>query len=162
MDRQLAEEDERKLQLIPYMILKTPTRLFAYERLKGGNEDRLHNMQSIGIGGHVEKTEGVKSFWEQVECAAFAELGEEVILPDNVDVKEITFTGDIIYDDSNAVGRVHLGVLSIIELPECTLEVGEPDKIAGLFYDLNNLKDNVDLDKFETWSQIAFKKAGLL
>ncbi|GAB4403094.1 MAG: hypothetical protein OHK0048_21620 [Rhodoferax sp.] len=53
MPRALAEHDETRLQLIPYLVLRRdPDRVWAYQRT--GGDARLAGRCSIGVGGHVD------------------------------------------------------------------------------------------------------------
>src|SRR5699024_5780612 len=42
------------LQPIPAMVLKRGNEYFAYTRLEGGGEERLQNMGSLTVGGHMD------------------------------------------------------------------------------------------------------------
>jgi len=54
-DRSHCETNPTYLQLIPYIILVSDNdEVFIYKRGQKGNEDRLHQLFSIGLGGHIE------------------------------------------------------------------------------------------------------------
>lgn len=53
IDRSSAEEDDKKKQIIPYVLLRDKdNNIFLYKRK--GNEKRLHGFYSIGVGGHID------------------------------------------------------------------------------------------------------------
>lgn len=166
IERAKAETDETYLQIIPYLAIKKDNTFFTYERLNKGNEDRLHGKLSIGIGGHIDFLEINKNInhAKQVLEGATRELREETII--TMDQKEIDYDeyaiildsalfGCLIYDPSNAVGRVHLGVLMFIDLTGSDLEVSirETEKMVGSFVECLE----IDKTRLEGWSVIALE-----
>lgn len=135
-----CEQDETFRQLIPYIVVRNRHgQILCYQR-KGGGEKRLDAKWSIGIGGHVN--DGDKDWIHGV----WREVREEL---STVSLHKLTLHGPIgfIRDDSDAVGRVHLGVLYVLDVPDGVTyrEEGDvawspyPEVIAGL----------------EKWSRIA-------
>jgi predicted NUDIX family phosphoesterase len=61
----------------------------------------------------------------------------------------------LIYDPSNEVGQVHLGVVHrfVLESPE--VSSNEADLAEGGFVSVDELHH--DIDRLETWSQLALK-----
>ena len=61
----------------------------------------------------------------------------------------------LIYDPSNEVGKVHLGVVHrfVLESPE--VQSNEADLAEGGFVSIEELKS--DIEQLETWSQLAIK-----
>src|SRR2546423_8974887 len=53
LNRSEAEQDRRYKQLIPYVLIICNDRLLRYRRGRGGGEERLHGLYSVGIGGHI-------------------------------------------------------------------------------------------------------------
>lgn len=54
-DRAHCETNPTYLQIIPYIILMSEdNEVFIYERGQKGNEERLHHLFSMGLGGHIE------------------------------------------------------------------------------------------------------------
>jgi len=54
VDRDQAEKDKHYKQIIPYAIfVNEKGEIFNYQRGKSGAEDRLKNLRSVGIGGHI-------------------------------------------------------------------------------------------------------------
>lgn len=151
-----AEEDETKKQPIPYMVLKKDDEVFVYERLSGGGEARLHNKLSLGVGGHMNPIKGAEKFSELLTENTMRELEEEVEIKGyEVKTSDLKVVG-LINDDEDAVGRVHLGLLGIIELPSnVQVDVKETDQLAGSWVKIQELKDNKQMfDRLENWSKI--------
>lgn len=166
MRRGDAEENEEYKQLIPYGIVTSDDRdgelrVFVYERLTGGGEARLHNQLSIGVGGHMnELFTPERGFLETIKAEAERELTEELIFdsvqgevsPSDYDTKILGF----INDDSNEVGKVHLGVLYSIETnPNHAVAVREVDQLKGEWMTLTELE--AVKDRLENWSKIALE-----
>jgi len=164
IERDKAETDPTYLQIIPYIVLKQNDLIFAYTRLKKTNETRLHDKKSIGIGGHVDWQSSYATLWSQVELGAYAELFEEMNIEPIETFLKIEHTNQCIYDPSNEVGRVHLGILYTCDASDRVVSVKEVHKISGHFYTVDQVKamfqDNQD--SFETWSTIALKLMGIL
>ncbi len=49
-----AEEDPTQKQIIPVGIFRFGDQVFAYQRLQGSSEERLHGWQQVLIGGHID------------------------------------------------------------------------------------------------------------
>jgi predicted NUDIX family phosphoesterase len=154
-EREDCETDETTLQLLPYIVLVDATdRLFCYSRGKGGAEARLHGALSIGLGGHVDAEppfgQGLES-WLKDE--ARRELEEEVgmfkILNDDLNMVAL------ISDPTNAVGRVHMGILTTLgaHATELTLETGVIESAQWLT--LDQLQQPAIYSRLEGWSQAA-------
>lgn len=130
MRRGDAEEDPRFKQPIPYVVIKREDEVFLYERLAGGGESRLHNKLSLGFGGHMNAIEGAASFAEVLKLNTDRELEEELQI--NEEDKQAIVTLGLINDDENSVGKVHIGILSALQLkPGAQVEVKEKEQIAG-------------------------------
>src|SRR5688500_10990435 len=112
--RAAAETNAQLKQIIPYVILTHEGRVLHYVRGKKAGEQRLVSKGSIGIGGHMNDTdEGLFTLDEAAYRASVErEVGEELRLG-------TTYRDSIVAllnDDSNEVGKVHLGVVHVFEL----------------------------------------------
>ncbi len=151
--RAAMEQDPSFKQLIPYVILQWVDSLgenhvFAYTRGGGGGEKRLHAKRSIGIGGHISREDGVEGS-AAYSTGMHREIDEEIRLDS---AYQETREG-LIYDDSNEVGQVHLGVVHrfVLDAPEVTSN--ETDLAEGGFVNVKVLK--AERERLETWSQLA-------
>lgn len=177
MNRDAAETDEDFLQIIPYVVIRYLDEnfdqekyfdsdfVFAYQRLKNSSESRLHNKYSLGVGGHINPvdTNDTTPSFNHVINAALREIDEEIAIKDH-EIEEVNLflneeEDPIIYDDSNPVGRVHLGIIFTYESPEKDITVKETTKIEGKLFsisEINLLKK--DKEKFENWSNIVINR----
>ncbi|MEH7099527.1 hypothetical protein [Bacillus velezensis] len=149
-----AEEDPRFKQPIPYVVIRRDDEVFVYERLAGGGESRLHNKLSLGFGGHMNPMEGAASFSEVLKQNTDRELAEELYIREE-DKQNIVALG-LINDDENDVGKVHIGILSALQLASAAqVEVKEKDQIAGRWMKLSELKEENVYQRLEAWSQFV-------
>lgn len=151
-----CETDERFLQLLPYMTLFHKDKVFMYSRGGKGDEGRLIGALSIGIGGHVDtlKPEGM-TLHEHLKSEARREYREEV----GVEVLDsVEFLG-CIYDPETPVGRVHLGLWSLMEQdPDKVREVEKGVIDQGEWLTLEQLCSGNIYPRLEPWSQIVVKE----
>ena len=151
--RGAMETDPSFKQLIPYVLLEWTnadgvTHLFTYTRGGGGGEARLHAKRSVGIGGHISREDAAGGADPYV-TGMQRELAEEVQLESGYD----EFREGLIYDPSNDVGRVHLGVVHRFVLHVPSVQSNEPELAEGGFVSLADLR--AERDRLETWSQLA-------
>jgi predicted NUDIX family phosphoesterase len=152
MRRGDAEENPNYKQPIPYCAIKRGNQVFSYKRLTGGGEVRLHNQISLGVGGHLNNVEGL-DFYGVLADGLQRELEEELFI--NKD-KLILNTVGLINDDENEVGKVHIGMLVIGELPEDEeVSVRETDQLLGEWINIEDLRKSEIYDNLETWSQFV-------
>jgi predicted NUDIX family phosphoesterase len=118
--RSEMENDPNYKQLIPYVLLQWTdeegdTKLFTYTRGGGSGESRLHAKRSVGIGGHISR-EDAAGGTDPYSTGMQRELSEEVRLESAYSESR----DGLIYDPSNDVGKVHLGVVHrfVLERPE--------------------------------------------
>jgi len=157
--RSTVETDENFLQLIPYVVFVCGSQVWAYRRLKG--EQRLAGKLSVGVGGHINKEDATDRYSAAATKIALnpyfmgmiRELAEEIgPVPD---IAKHAIMG-FIYDPSNAVGRVHLGVLHVIVLGDLELKAKDPDiEAVGFAFFEDLLKPQTNYDQLENWSKIA-------
>lgn len=147
------EKDAEVQQVIPYVWLVNPQtkKAFLYKRAGTGNEARLHQKFSGGVGGHVDK-KSVREGENPIESAMMRELEEETVMKNYPSPKIVGF----IKDDSEEVGKVHFGVVAVGETTENV--VPAEDMAEGSFYSISeidsffgNLENNV-----EGWTRISW------
>ena len=111
VERPKAEEDDTKKQIIPYILLQTDDGAMTAAYSRQGSETRLHNLWSIGIGGHINPEDQLKNtdgFKEILKNGMARELDEE--LTERLLSDPIEFAG-IISEDITPVGSVHMGAV---------------------------------------------------
>jgi predicted NUDIX family phosphoesterase len=154
--RPQAEVDPSFKQLIPYVIMTCNGKILSYVRGKRAGESRLVAKRSIGIGGHINpidwtlfSAEPYKTYLEAVQ----REVAEEV----SVETHYKDMVAALLNDDSNEVGKVHLGIVHLWTLDEPKVSRKEQMITQMSFMTLPELQ--AVRDSMETWSQICL--AGL-
>lgn len=146
------EEDSQFKQLISYVIVKDrANHILVYTRLSGGGEQRLHGKSSIGVGGHMNEVTSEMSIEQQLKENAIRELVEEIGINQEQSEEQLTFIG-LINDDSNEVGRVHLGIVYQYIVDDKTIIFEkEDDTLQIVWMPSEQFKD---IENCETWSAL--------
>jgi predicted NUDIX family phosphoesterase len=127
-------------------------RYLSYVRGKRAGETRLVGHRSIGIGGHINPPDHLPLLggpFETYLAAVEREVNEEVAV-------ETTHTDHIVAllnDESNEVGRVHLGIVHYWSLAEPKVDKREQMITQMSFMTLGELQ--ALKDTMETWSQLC-------
>ena len=151
------EQDPSFKQLIPYVIFRHRDEsgrqtVFQYTRGAGQGEGRLHRKRSVGIGGHISAIDaGADGNSNPYEEGMRRELDEEV----SIDTPYSAQCVGLINDDQSEVGRVHLGVVHIVDVERPAVAPREPDIIECGFRPVEDIL--ADMEGFETWSQICMR-----
>lgn len=184
ISRKYAESCEDYRQLIPYMAIARFNKdgqpeVLVYKRKpsKGQVDPRLNRKWSIGIGGHInlESSEDIPdpanaTMLELIIDSALREFKEEV-KPVGQDefssydfrYKHQLYTTGNIYDNTNAIGRVHIGhglLLLLMGEDKDNLEFEaneEGIEIIGFkgrefFEELFKSEEGLEESVLETWS----------
>ncbi len=154
--RALMERDPDFKQLIPYCLFRHldeagQVRLFHYTRGTTQGEGRLHRKRSVGVGGHIssvdQSTDGGGPYLQGMR----RELAEEVA----IDTQYVEQCVGLINDDETEVGRVHLGVVHLIDLEAPAVRPLESGFCDVGFEDVRRLL--AARDDFESWSRICME-----
>jgi predicted NUDIX family phosphoesterase len=153
-----AETDPSLKQIIPYVLLVHGDRVLHYVRGKKAGEQRLVAKGSIGIGGHMnDHDEGLFALdREAYEAAVQREVGEELRLG----ARYTNHVVALLNDDSNDVGKVHLGVVHVFRLESDDVQKGEAMITDLQFLDRAQLAQRHEA--MESWSQICFDHLDVL
>jgi len=152
-----AEKNPDYKQLIPYVLIRCPelAGFLTYVRGKSGDEGRLHDMYSAGIGGHIETFDmhsGDALSWV-VTRAMRRELKEEInLLGDRGYCNLIGYVND----ESQLVNQVHLGLVHLLDVTRSEAKEIEANRSEDCieqpeFVKLDEIMQHVG--EFETWSQ---------
>jgi len=141
--RPAAEADTTIKQIIPYLVLRDGDRIFVMRRTKAGGDARLHDLHSIGVGGHLNPGDG------SILAGLEREWAEEMVADF---VPEFEFVG-LLNDDTVAVGVHHLGMVYVADAAGRPVEVRETHKLSGSFESIEAAR--AVYDRMETWSQLA-------
>ena len=147
--RDPAEGDPELKQIIPYGMLVWSRQVFLMKRSRKGGEARLHDRVSLGVGGHVNPIDSLDGNLVGAIGAAFErELNEELAV-------ETTYHGEalgLLNDDSNPVGKVHLGIIYRARLKLPNVQVKEKHSLEGSFVSMESLASYKE--QMESWSKI--------
>ncbi len=158
LPRAAAENDPSYKQLIPYLIIRHGNRVLRYTRGKSGGEARLHAKISIGIGGHINEGD---THAQHFDTAAYERAVERELH------EELTISGTyrqhvaaLLNDDETPVGRVHLGIVHVIDMDSSDIKSHE-DAISDMaFVTATELESQ--RDHLENWSRLCLDALPLL
>jgi predicted NUDIX family phosphoesterase len=153
MPRSQAEDDPNYKQIIPYIIMTHNGNCLCYVRGKRAGEGRLVGNGSIGIGGHINPVDAQSSFDTDFREAYFRAVQREA--EEEVHI-ETTYTDRIVAllnDDSNDVGKVHLGIVHCWHLDAPKVRKREQMITQMSFMSPTELQDM--RDTLETWSSLC-------
>ncbi|MGI6028150.1 MAG: hypothetical protein ACOX81_01905 [Candidatus Heteroscillospira sp.] len=148
LPRPEAELDPAYRQIIPYTVLIQGDRVFSTRRLRGGTEKRLHGLISLGIGGHINPAADGDG-GDVLLRGLRREIDEEVFC-EGPQFDRLSFRG-FINDDSNDVGKVHLGLFCTMPVIG-EVSVRETEKLEGLWLHRGELQSLAG--SMETWSSL--------
>lgn len=145
LPRSLMENDFSYKQIIPYLIFTYDEKLFLMQRRSNSSETRLSNKYSLGIGGHIRQEDMTT---DSIIDWAKREFAEEINYDGKLEIEPI----GMLNDDSNEVGKVHIGFVFLLH--------GNSDKIkikselkSGQLITLEECK--LYYDSMESWSKLV-------
>lgn len=139
-----AEVDPEWQQVIPYLLMRDRQQLFLMQRTKAGGDARLHDLYSLGIGGHLNPEDG------GVLEGLRREFHEEMVADWDPEPRLI----GLLKDDDVLVGQVHVGVVFEADAAGRALAVRETDKLSGRFVEPHEAGSVYE--SMETWSQFLY------
>lgn len=145
LPRATMEIDPTYKQVIPYLIFHHANTYFLMQRQAKASEARLQNKFTLGIGGHVRQEDMSN---DSLFAWAQREFNEEVNYKGNFDIQTI----GILNDDSNEVGKVHVGLVLLLngDVPEITVR---SELKNGKLVSLDECM--MHYDQLESWSQMV-------
>ncbi len=155
--RSIMETDPTYKQIIPYLIFEHDNHYFLMQRKSDASESRLRNKLTLGIGGHIRE-EDMSSFAEasenKQENSLFAwatrEFHEEVNYAGNLKVLPL----GIINDDSDDVGKVHIGFAFLLRGDSSDISIKSELK-SGILVSLDECIAQKEC--MESWSQFVLE-----
>jgi predicted NUDIX family phosphoesterase len=130
--------------VIPYLLMRDGDRLFLMQRTRSGGDARLHDLYSLGIGGHLNPEDG------GVLEGLRREFHEEMVADWDPEPRLL----GLLKDDDVLVGQVHVGVVFEADAGGRALDVRETDKLSGRFVALEECEPVYE--SMETWSQLLY------
>jgi predicted NUDIX family phosphoesterase len=148
--RHLVEEDPEQQQVIPYCIVHHPDdeTFLLTKRLRRSSERRLHNLYSLGVGGHINPGDGMVT--DPVVGGLIREWGEEIACP----VPAMARLVAVLNDDSTPVARHHLGLVFLVEPLAGAVSIRETEKLEGEALSLDAMRPYYL--SMESWSQLCY------
>ena len=145
--RDKVETDPSWRQIIPYALIAHDEGVLLLKRLSAGNEERLHDRYTLGIGGHInpDVTERYPSSRTIIEAGLIAELREELFIGGF----QTELIG-MIHENSSEVSEVHTGLVFVVTTHE-KVRVRETHKLKGGFVGWHEVM--LRFEQLEGWSQ---------
>jgi predicted NUDIX family phosphoesterase len=143
--RSAVEPDRSLKQVIPYLVLRDGDRYFLMRRTRAGGDARLHDLWTIGVGGHLNPGDG------DLAGGLLREWREEIeadIVP------EFELVGHL-NDDTTDVGSVHLGAVYVADASGRQVMIRETAKLVGRFAEVDETARV--RDGMESWSRLVFE-----
>lgn len=145
LKRKDAEANPAYKQIIPYFVFKQDDKYFLMQRAHTAGEARLKNKMSLGIGGHLRQEDIAGAPLEQW---GMREFHEEVAFDGGITLTPL----GIINDERNEVGKVHLGIVFLVEGFGGTISIRSELK-SGHLTSLSQIQEQ--FEALETWSQLV-------
>lgn len=143
--RSMMETDPGYKQIIPYLVFEHNHHYFLMQRQSTASETRLRNKLTLGIGGHIRKEDMQE---DSLFAWATREFHEEVNYEGNLVVKPL----GIINDDSDDVGKVHIGFVFLLSGDSSDISVKSELK-SGMLVSLDECI--AQRECMESWSQFV-------
>ncbi len=147
LPRSLMETDYAYKQVIPYLIFTHENHYFLMQRHAKASETRLQNRFSLGIGGHIYQKDMLTN---DIYAWAEREFHEEINYTHSL--TKIEPIG-ILNDDSNDVGRVHVGLVLLLHGDSSTINI-KSELASGKLVSLKECETH--RPQLESWSSIVF------
>jgi predicted NUDIX family phosphoesterase len=144
--RSEAEHDRSLKQVIPYLVLRDGARYFLMRRTRAGGDARLHDLWSIGVGGHLNPDDG------GLAGGLTREWHEEVVADFVPDFRLV----GLLNDDTTDVGSVHLGAVYEGDADGRPVVIRETAKLEGRFAGWDETARV--RDGMESWSRLVFDR----
>lgn len=146
LPRFLMETDPTYKQIIPYLIFNHEDKYFLMQRQSQASEQRLKNKYTLGIGGHI-RLQDMQT--DEIFDWAQREFHEEVHYEGVISFSHL----GILNDDSNDVGKVHLGLVLLLKGSHPLISIKSELK-SGDLLTLNAMQPYVE--HMESWSQTVY------
>lgn len=156
MERIVAENNPSYKQPIAYIAIINLSlkQVFVYQRSSKNIaylERRLQGKWSWGLGGHIEKLDFKEN--NPILASRLRELKEEVEVYGSVNSKMLGY----INNDSDEVGKVHFGILYVIETNARIIKPKDPEIENGTLMPLEGIERIYSSPDYpvEEWSRIS-------
>ena len=128
MEKDKSETSSTHKQIIPYILVCCPdeNKLMTYRRALSGGDARLRGLLSIGVGGHIEKTDIDASLTDtNIKCVT-RELREEIGLEgmSEGEIEDQLIHAGYVNEDETPVGKVHFGLVYVLNISKDIMDNG--------------------------------------
>lgn len=144
--RSIMETDPTYKQIIPYLVYTHENKFFLMQRTAQATEKRLQNKYSLGIGGHIRQEDMTT---DSLFDWATREFHEEVSYDGKLTIEPL----GVLNDDSNAVGKVHVGFVFLLHGEHSNISVKSELK-SGNLLSLDECEQY--FSSMESWTQMVF------
>ncbi len=145
LPRSIMETDPIYKQIIPYLVYTHNDHYFLMQRRSDSSESRLRNKMTLGIGGHIRQEDMQEN---TLFAWALREFHEEVDYAGTLNVKPL----GILNDDSDDVGKVHIGFVLLLEGDSSNIAIKSELK-SGTLVPLSECV--VQKEGMESWSSFV-------
>lgn len=154
IERERVEGDSSRKQIIPYLLVTCGNDVFRVRRLPQQGEDRLHDLYSVGLGGHINPVDLEEG--DPLIKGVERELNEEVHMNEEYTLRP----AGIVNDDSNDVGAVHFGVVFEVAAGGSNVRVREEEKMEGEWIPAGEIQTHLDGEPqlYESWSRFLIRE----
>jgi predicted NUDIX family phosphoesterase len=152
MGRELAETSTDYVQPIAYCLFRRGVEFLSYRRAKASGEARLTGKLSAGIGGHVNPKDGLPGL--DAFCMSIQREVEEELGINDDRTGEIGYVG-IIFEPTSAVGKVHIGIVFVVEVLDN--EDISPNDPALADLNFRDRETILNSENVERWTTIALE-----
>lgn len=153
--RNQIETNTRFVQFVSYVVIEHDCKILCYQRGDDSLEQRLKNMLSIGLGGHISLkdvriTRGVLDVMKTIKAGTSREVREELEVHKVVASKELV----LLHSRLNTVDEVHCGFVEVwkIESPQVATKEKSLNTIG-----FKTLSELANMQGFETWSTLLIQ-----
>ncbi len=151
--REVIENNPDFKQIIPYIVIQTKDLKHIAVYKRKGSEERLHDLWSIGIGGHINPIDANKnpdSIKDIVIAGIQRELDEEL---EKIGVGDKPVFAGVINEEATDVGSVHIGVVFMILTNNKNDYIGGDELVDFQWVETKK----VSTLNLELWSKLAIE-----
>jgi len=149
LPRGAMESDPTYKQIIPYMVFMHARRIFVMQRSAAAGEQRLAGAYTVGIGGHVRKDDLAGNAAADLAQWGQREFAEEIAYGDGFSAVNLL---GLVNDDTNEVGRVHVGLVFVLQAHSDCIAV-RSELQSGVLMDREQCL--AVFDHMESWSKMV-------
>lgn len=157
-----AELDFDLRQVIPYVVLRNGNQYFVTERIQG--DERLVGKMSIAVGGHINPCDTMDGNGNPLELNTIDGAQDSIINCIMRELEEETTANlddgfsaqyhTTFVDDREEVSKVHVCLLTFVDLKNKEVDIKETEKLKGQWMTLDEI--NQHMEQLEGWSEVTF------